>query len=148
METKVARRRMLCSEIVNLHVRGAAGRGRAFKANLEEIWPAGAIFWTDVRIRQYTSLWFPGGGFEFHGQVVAQRLLRGLGYLVEMQFHPGCKWSEQKYRPKHLFNPLVLLANRVFETTLCATRSPFDRPRPAAFARTTGASPLKVACGS
>jgi len=148
METKVARCRILCSEIVNLHVQGGEGRDREFKANLEEIGPAGAMLLTDVRIRQYTSLWFPGGGFEFHGQVVAQRFLRGLGYLVEMQFHPGCKWSEQKYRPKHLFNPLVLLANRVFETTLCATRSRFDRAPQAAFARTAAGSPLKVACGS
>ena len=148
MDTKVVRRSMLCSEIVNLQVRVRAGRPRELKANLEEIWPAGAMLWTDVRIRQYTSLWFLGGGFEFRGHVVAQRLLEGLGYLVEMQFHPGYIWSEQKYRPKHLFNPLVLLANRVFETTLCGTRSAFDRPRHAAFARTDGAAPLKMACGS
>jgi hypothetical protein len=148
MDAKAARRRMLCSEIVSLHVHAGAGRNRILKANLEEIWPAGAIFWTDVRIRQYTSMQFLGGGFEFRGQVSAQRLLRGIGYLVEMQFYPGCKWSEQRYRPKHLFNPLVLLANRVFETTLCAARIPFDRPRQAAFARTGAAPSLKVACGS
>ena len=149
MDTKAARRKMLCSEIVNLHVQVGAGRDRELKANLEEIWTAGAILWTDVRIRQCTSLWFRGGGFELRGQVVAQKLLRGLGYLVEMRFHPGCGWSKQKYRPKHLLNPLVLLANRVFETTLCATRSPFDRPRQVvAFPRTAAASPLKVACGN
>jgi hypothetical protein len=148
MDTKAARRSMLCSEIVNVHLQPAEGRNRVLKANLEEIWREGAILWTDARIRQSTSLWFLGGGLELRGQVVAQRLLRGLGYMVEMRFHPGCSWSEQKYRPKHLFNPLVLLANRVFETTLCATRSPFDRPRQAAFARTAAAVPLKVACGS
>lgn len=148
MDAKAARRSTLCSEIVNLHLPAGAGRDRILKANLEEIWPAGAILWTDVRIRQFASLWFPGGSFEFRGQMVAQRLRRGLGYLVEMRFDRGCSWSEQKYRPKHLFNPLVLLANRVFETTLCATRSPFDRSRPMAFARTASAVPLKVACGS
>ena len=148
MDSKAARRSMLCSEIVSLHLEARTGRDRVLKANLEEIWPAGAILWTDVQIRQYASLFFLGGGFEFRGQVSGQKLLRGLGYLVEMQFYQGCRWSEQKYRPKHLFNPLVLLANRVFETTLCATRSPFDRPRHAAFARTADAVPLKVACGS
>ncbi|HSR08069.1 MAG TPA: hypothetical protein VLM42_13025 [Bryobacteraceae bacterium] len=148
METKAVRRTMLCSEIINLHLQVRAGRSRELKANLEEIWPAGAILWTDVRIRQYTSLWFHGGGFEFRGQVMAHTVLRGLGYLIEMRFDPGCRWSEQKYRPKHLFNPLVLLANRVFETTLCATRSPFDHPRQAAFARTAAAAPLKAAYGS
>jgi hypothetical protein len=148
MNTKAIPRSMLCSEIVNLHLQIGAGRDRMLKANLEEIWPAGAILWTDVRIRQRSSLWFAGGSLELRGQVVARRLVRGLGYLVEMRFNPGCSWSEQKYRPKHLFNPLVLLANRVFETTLCATRSPFDRPRQAAFARTTAASSFKAAYGS
>ena len=154
MDTKAMRRRMLCSEIVSLQMEAGTGRNRILKANLEEIWPAGAVFWTDVRIRQYTALRFVGGGFEFRGRVSAQKLLRGLGYLVEMQFYPGCRWSEERFRPKHLFNPLVLLANRVFETTLCAARSPFDRPRPAAFGRTASTAalpaeaPLKIACGS
>jgi hypothetical protein len=148
MDAKATRRSMLCSEIVNLHLQGDAGRDQELKANLEEIWPGGAILWTDVRIRECTPLRFIGGGFEFRGQVNAQRLLRGLRYFIEMQFYPGCRWSEQKYRPKHLFNPLLLLANRVFETTLCATRSSFDRTRQAAFARTAAASSLKAACGS
>jgi len=148
MEVKAARRKMLCSEIVSLHVQAGEGRNRILKANLEEIWPAGAIFWTDVRIRQSTSMRFLGGGVEFRGQMSAQKLLRGLGYLVEMQFYPGCRWSEQRYRPKHLFNPLVLLANRLFETTLCSHRLPFDRPRQATFARTGTASSPKVAYGN
>jgi hypothetical protein len=148
MDTKAARRSMLCSEIVNLYVQAGAGRNRILKANLEEIWPAGAIFWTDVRIRQCTSLRFLGGGSEFCGQVTGQKLLRGLGYLVEMQFYPGCRWTEQEYRPKHLFNPLVLLANRLFETTLCAARSPFDRPRQTALAKAAGEPSLKPAYGS
>jgi hypothetical protein len=148
MNTKAARRSILCSEIVNLHLQAGEGRDRILKANLEEIWPAGAILWTDVRIRQYTALSFLGGGFEFRGQVSAQKILRGLGYLVEMQFHPGYQWSEQKYRPKHLFNPLVLLANRVFETTLCATRISFARPRQAAFAKPAVTPWFKTACGS
>jgi hypothetical protein len=139
---------MLCSEIISLHFQDGAGPDRELKANLEEIWQAGAILWTDVRIRQYTSLWFRGGGFEFQGEVIGNTVLNGLGYFIEMRFDRACSWSEQKYRPKHLFNPLVLLANRVFETTLCATRSPFDRPRQAAFARAAGAAPLKIACGS
>jgi len=148
MDSKAARRSMLCSEIVNLHLQAAKGCDRILKANLEEIWPAGAILWTDVQIRQSEALSFLGGSCEFRGQVSAQKLLRGLGYLVEMQFQPDCRWSENKYRPKHLFNPLVLLANRVFETTLCATRNSFARPRQAVFAKTAAAPWFKAACGS
>jgi hypothetical protein len=81
METKAVRRTMLCSEIINLHLQARAGCDRELKANLEEIWPGGAILWTDMRIRQYTSLWFHGGGFEFRGQVMAHTVLRGSDIL-------------------------------------------------------------------
>lgn len=114
---KHARNGMLCSEILNLHVHSRGGGECELKVNLEEIWSSGALFLTDAPIRPFTSLRFAGGGCEFRGQVIARTLLRGLGYFIEMQFHPGCAWSEQKYRPKHLFNPLVLLANRIFERT-------------------------------
>jgi hypothetical protein len=109
---------MLCSEILNLHFQGRAGRERELKANLEEIWSSGALFRTDVRMHPTTSLWFAGGSCEFRGQVAAASLQRGLGYFIEMRFDSSCTWSEQKYRPKHLFNPLILLANKIFEETL------------------------------
>ena len=140
MDRKAQRRRMLCSEILNVRLQGREGRDRELKANLEEIWSSGAILWTDVRLRGYTSLWFTGGGFQFRGQVVAQKLLKGLGYFIEMRFQPGCTWSERKYRPKHLFNPLGLLANRIFESTLCGPQ--------AALARTAAAASVKSAFGS
>jgi hypothetical protein len=114
---------MFCSEILNLHLQSKAGRVRTLKVNLEEIWSSGALFLTDVRIRPFTSFRFVGGGYEFRGQVIARNLLRGLGYFVEMRFDPKFTWSEQKYRPQHFFNPLVLLANSIFETTLCAPKS-------------------------
>jgi hypothetical protein len=118
---------MLCSAILDLHVHSKEGRERELKVNLEEIWSSGALFLTDVPIRPATSLWFAGGGCEFRGQVITPTLLRGLGYFIEMRFHPSCIWSEQKYRPKHLFNPLVLLANRIFEGTPDAPNTPPSR---------------------
>jgi hypothetical protein len=114
---------MFCSEILNLHLQSKAGRVRTLKVNLEEIWSSGALFLTNVRIRPFTLFRFVGGGYEFRGQVIARKLMRGLGYFVEMRFDPKSSWSEQKYRPQHFFNPLVLLANRIFETTSCAPKS-------------------------
>ncbi len=146
MNTKTARI-MLCSEIVDLHLEAQKGRARDLKANLEEIWASGAVLWTEERIREYTSLSFLGGGCRFRGQVVAQTLRKGIGYIVEMRFHPSCRWSEQRYRPQHLFNPLVLLANRIFETTLCSAKSGSDPFRPAAFVRTAAPVSLKSAYG-
>ncbi len=117
---------VLCSEILDLHLQSKAGRERELKVNLEEIWTSGALLQTDARIPLLTYLWFSGGGCEFRGQAVSRTFLKGLGYYVEMRFQPGCTWSQRKYRPKHSFNPLVLLANRIFEAT----------PHPACFART------------
>ena len=115
---------MLCSEILNLRLQPRLGsdrrerRGRKLKANLEEIWSTGALLLTDSHIRRFTSLSFVGGGRTFHGEVIAGTLFTGLGYFVEVRFRPDCTWSERSYRPQHLFNPLVLLANKIFEATL------------------------------
>jgi len=147
MDRKPPRATKLCSEILNLHLQTREGRERKLKANLEEIWPSGAILWTDRRIRQETSLWFRGGAFEFHGRVVAQTLLGGLGCLIEMRFQAGSTWSERKYRPRYLFNPLVLLADRIFETTLYARQTGAQGPRPVAFARSGAMASFKAASG-
>jgi hypothetical protein len=144
MGRKHTRGGMLCSEILNLRLQSGAGLERELKVNLEEIWSSGAMFLTDVPIRPFTSLWFSGGGSEFRGEVIARTLFRGLGYLIEMRFHPSCTWSEQKYRPKHLFNPLVLLANRIFKATLRAPASSPDGLLPAGFVRTAGAASFQM----
>jgi len=130
---------MLCSEILNLHVQPRVGRERELKANLEEIWPAGALLRTDERIQAFASLWFVGGSCKFQGKMFVRTFTEGLGYFVEMRFHPDCKWSERKYRPRHLFNPLVLLANRIFEATLHSPKNSFVGHRPAILAPKTGA---------
>ena len=138
---------MLCSEILNLHLQprhGRERRERKLKANLEEIWSSGALLLTDSRIHRFTSLWFAGGGRTFHGEVIAETLCRGLGYFVEIRFLPDCRWSERNYRPQHLFNPLVLLANRIFEATLQPSKSSFVPGRPVTLAR-SAASSLKQA---
>ena len=119
---------MLCSELLNLHLqprRGSDRRGRKLKANLEEIWSTGALLLTESRIRKFTSLSFVGGGRTFHAEVIAETLLSELGYFVEVRFRPDCKWSQRAYRPQHLFNPLVLLANKIFEATLPPSKSSF-----------------------
>lgn len=122
---------MLCSEILDLHLQRRRGRERALKANLEEIWPSGALLMTDSRVHPFTSLWFVGGGSKFQGEVIAETLAKGLGYFVEIRFHPDCRWSERRYRPQHLFNPLVLLANKIFEATLHSPRNLFGSGQPA-----------------
>jgi hypothetical protein len=138
---------MLCSEILNLHLqprREGKSRERTLKANLEEIWSSGALLLTESHIHRFTSLWFTGGGRKFHGEVVTGTLFTGLGYFVEIRFRPDCTWSADSYRPQHLFNPLVLLANRIFEATLQAPKSSFVPGRPVTLTP-SAASSLKQA---
>jgi len=143
MGTNQSQGRTLCSEILSLRLQSKAGGEREMKVNLEEIWSSGALFLTDKPIRPFTSLWFAAGGCEFRGHVTARTLFRGLGYFVEMQFQPGYTWSDRKFRPKHLFNPFVLLANRIFEGTLQATGGSFDGLLPAKFATTAAMASFK-----
>jgi hypothetical protein len=138
---------MLCSEILDLHLQPRVGRKRALKANLEAIWSSGALLRTDARIHEFTALWFVGGGRKFRGEVIAETLSRGLGYFVEMRFHPDCTWSQRKYRPQHLFNPLVLLANRIFETTPHLPENSFGTKRIVTPMRTAAMS-FKPAMGN
>jgi hypothetical protein len=135
---------MLCSEILNLHLEPLHGRERKLKANLEEIWSSGALLLTDSCIHRFTPLWFTGGGRKFHGEVIAETLLNGLGYFVEIRFRPDCRWSERKYRPQHLFNPLVLLANRIFEATLQPSKTSFFPGRPVTLTRSAVSSPKQA----
>ena len=120
---------MLCSEILNLYLQPRVGRERKLTANLEEIWSSGALLRTDARIREFTSLWFVGGGCKFRGEAISAALSESLGYFVEMRFHQDCRWSTRKYRPQHLFNPLVLLANKLFEATLYTPGNSFASQR-------------------
>jgi len=130
---------VMCSEIVDLDVQSRKGRKRKLlKVNIEEIWSSGAIFCTDSPIPRFNLLRFGLGDCEFRGQVIARASIAGLGYFVEMQFDPGCMWSEQKYRPKHLFNPAVLLANRIFERTVRVPINPPDGLFLATFATSVG----------
>jgi hypothetical protein len=133
MDMKIVKGSMLCSDLLKLRLQYKAGRKRDFEANLEEIWHSGAIFLTDVRVPVCASMSFTAGGKEFRAIVIARRFRKGLGYFVEVQFATNSHWSEQIYRPKHLFNPLMTLANKIFAATPHPPVDPTDRYMPALF---------------
>ncbi|MDP9113136.1 MAG: hypothetical protein M3O20_05585 [Acidobacteriota bacterium] len=133
---------MLCSELLDLYLQSPNGRQRKLTANLEEIWPSGALLSTDAPIHEFTPLWFVGGGCKFQGEAIAGTLFRGLGYFVEMRFDRDSRWSERKFRPQHLFNPLVLLANKIFEATPYTPGPAFAPARPADYPHAV-AAPLQ-----
>src|ERR1700722_18564248 len=113
MDTKSVKGSMLCSDLLKLRLQSKAGRKRDVEANLEEIWSSGAVFLTDARVPVCSSMSFTAGEKEFRAVVTSRRFRKGLGYYVEVQFATNSHWSEQLYRPKHLFNPLMTLANKI-----------------------------------
>jgi hypothetical protein len=36
---------------------------------------------------------------------VAYCVLREVGYVTGVEFDPGCRWSQENYQPKHLYDP-------------------------------------------
>jgi hypothetical protein len=105
------------------------------EVNLEEIWETGALFRSETRVCRFSRLSFKGGEHEFRGTVMSQNYARGLGYLIEIKFDASCRWSALKFRPKHFLNPMILLANRIFEATLGApgrSSVPFELREPCA----------------
>ena len=104
----------MCSEMLALHVQLKRGGLHTRIVNLEEIWASGAVFLSDTRVPRAERLWLACRGRSFQGKVVGQEFQKELGYMVRMEFDPGHRWSCEKYRPKHMLNPMVLLARRVF----------------------------------
>lgn len=100
--------RMLCSELLCLHVESAPGVRQKIRANLEEIWTSGAILQTDSPIPPLSRVWFSRHGNRFLGRAGSISFLPGLGHFIEMQFEAGSRWFEQSYRPKHMLNPHAL----------------------------------------
>ena len=101
--------RMLCSEIVHLHVKPRCGRAQQIDATVEEIWSSGALLQAEVQVPPSSELWFVGSGRKFRGKADSDAFVPELGHHIEMRFDSNSRWSRQIYRPKHLFNPSVLL---------------------------------------
>lgn len=105
---------MLCSDMVPLHVQMKSGGLHSRIVNLEQIWRSGAVFLSDTKVPRADRLWLVCGGRTFEGKIVRQEFQEELGYLVEIEFDRGHEWSCRKYRPKHMLNPMVIFARRVF----------------------------------
>lgn len=90
-------RRYLCSHLISLHTGEAE-----LRANLEEIWPEGAILECEQPVE-------PGA----HSELRCDRLMYAgkvtevtrheFGWRVEIEFSPLTPWSLASFQPAHLF---------------------------------------------
>ena len=102
--TEMDARRYLCSDLVVLKT--AAG---ACTVNLEEIGENFAVFETEAPLELREQVCLEGGGGQFHGFVNSVEK-HDFGWRVEIEFSPLTRWSPERFRPQHLFDPAVLLA--------------------------------------
>jgi hypothetical protein len=88
--------RYLCSELVTLK----AG-STMFTANLEEIWPEGAVIEAEDAVDDGAHVEIRSGDFLLAGKVVGVEL-HEFGWRVEVAFSPLTPWDPEKFKPQHL----------------------------------------------
>jgi hypothetical protein len=94
--------RYLCSQLVRLVV-----GGREQWVNLEEIWAAGAMLDSEAAVDAGVSAEISTGDVRYPGRVIAAEPYE-YGWRVEMAFSPGNRWSIERWRPEHAFDPETL----------------------------------------
>jgi hypothetical protein len=96
--------RMLCADLVQIQWKGKAGRAKRTVANLEDISLSGACLQTEIPIppEAIVKIEHPNGALV---GTVRYCTYRDIGYFVGVEFDADIKWSENKYKPRHLLDP-------------------------------------------
>ena len=95
----------MCADLVKIRV--GAGGVRKTIANLEDISPSGASLQLETAVRRGASIEIQCSKCRLRGKVRYCRI--ETGYSVGVQFdHPG-SWARNRFEPKHLLDPSMLL---------------------------------------
>jgi hypothetical protein len=100
--------RLLCADLINVHWKDKSGRPRKALANLEDISLSGMCLQLDTPVPRETLLRILHPKSRFEGRV-RYCVYRDIGYFLGVQFEPGFRWSQRRFRPKHLLDPRDLL---------------------------------------
>jgi len=98
----------MCADMVGVHWKDQSGRGHSFTALLEDISNSGACLQTDNPLPMGVQLELQYREAKLEG-TVSYCFFREIGYWVGVQFNPDKKWTERKFRPKHMLNVKKLL---------------------------------------
>jgi PilZ domain len=104
--------RMLCADMVDVQWKDKSGRIRKGVANLEDISLSGACLQYDQPIPLQTDLRINHAKGELMGKV-RYCVYREIGYFLGIEFEPGCRWSEQQFKPQHMLDPRRLVLRTV-----------------------------------
>ncbi len=100
--------RLLCAELVQVIWNDKSGRQRRGVANLEDISLCGICLQVEGPILRGTALIMHYGDGELIG-TVRYCVFQDSAYFLGIEFHDGCRWSTQHFRPQHLVDPRDLV---------------------------------------
>jgi len=109
MKERRAEPRLLCSDLIKVRLEGA--EPAELMANLEDISTSGAVALFEQAVPPGARLCLLLGRHKFRGRVT-HCTHNELGYFVGIRFDAGKKWSRQVYEPKHLLDPMELIARK------------------------------------
>jgi hypothetical protein len=100
--------RLLCADLIDVCWIDASGAARRAQANLEDISRSGACLQLETPVPRETLVRIAHPKQELSGRV-RYCIFRDIGYFLGVEFEPGMKWKQQRFRPKHLLDPRRLL---------------------------------------
>jgi hypothetical protein len=107
MKERRAEQRLWCSDLIQVRLEGA--QPVEATANLEDISPSGACVQFERPVATGARMCLMLGRHEFRGHV-RYCVQNEIGYFAGVQFDAGQKWSRKMYEPKHLLDPMRVLA--------------------------------------
>ena len=104
--------RMLCADMVDVQWKDKTGRVRKSLANLEDISLSGACLQVENAIPLLTEIRM----FYEKGDLVGTVrycVYRDIGYFLGIEFDPSNRWSQLRFKPKHMLDPRRLVIRTV-----------------------------------
>lgn len=110
MQERRVEPRLLCADLISVHWKDKNGRVRKATANLEDISLSGMCLQMDTPVPRETLMRIIADANNRFEARVRYCVYRDIGYFLGVEFEPGFRWSQRRYRPKHLLDPRDLLA--------------------------------------
>lgn len=100
--------RLLCADLVDVIWTDESNRQHRRVANLEDISLCGLCLCAEVPLPEGTEVRVHYGDGELVG-VIRYCVFRDIGFVLGIEFHEGCRWSTQHFRPQHMIDPRQLV---------------------------------------
>ena len=101
-------KRLLCADLVDVCWRDEAGRQKSEVMVLEDISLSGVCLQSERPHTQGAEVVIQYGEGTLPG-VIRYCVYREIGYFLGIEFTGDCQWPSDRFQPKHLLDPEILL---------------------------------------